>query len=120
MIEVIDGAGAEAQAGGAAAGGAAADAAQAGDGGSAGSASGADIVVPSEAERTPSSGRVVSGNPSDEELAAIVAVLRGILDSGSTADRPRDLMRPASRWERSQRMLRGGAGDPFRTDFGRL
>lgn len=68
----------------------------------------------------PASARVVRGNPSDEELAAVVAVIAAVFDAGSTADRPLDRPSHRSAWERSQRTMRGAWSDTsFGLRFGR-
>ena len=65
--------------------------------------------------------RILRGNPTAEEIAAVSAVLAALVEAGLTADRPRDVPRPASAWTRSQRFLQGGgsASDPFGGRFGR-
>ena len=68
----------------------------------------------------PTVARVVRGNPTDEELAAVMAVIAAVFDAGSTADRPRDLARRRTGWQRTQRALRGDSpGDQFGMRFGR-
>lgn len=78
------------------------------------------IRIPDEADRTAATGGVLRGNPSDEELAAVTAVLAAVFASGRVADRPRDMAPKRSAWRASQRAPRGQAGDPFATRFGRL
>jgi hypothetical protein len=48
---------------------------------------------------------VVSGNPDAEELAAITAVLSGVLDELAAEHNRRELTGPSA-WQRSQRALR--------------
>lgn len=68
----------------------------------------------------PTVARVVRGNPTDDELGGVVAVLAAVFDAGSHADRPRDLPPRRSGWARSQRNMRGrSALDPFNDTFGR-
>lgn len=57
----------------------------------------------------------VRGHPSDEELAAVVAVLNAVADTMEHQDAPRDLPTEQSRWSKSQRPLRGLPRDPFAT-----
>ncbi|KAB1648450.1 acyl-CoA carboxylase epsilon subunit [Pseudoclavibacter endophyticus] len=71
-------------------------------------------------EFDPTVARVVAGNPTDEELGAVVAVLAAVFDAGRQADRPRDIPARRSGWERSRRAMRGAPGnDPFADTFGR-
>jgi hypothetical protein len=56
---------------------------------------------------------VIGGNPDDADIAAITAVLAGVLDELATEQGLRDLSGPSA-WARSQRTLRAplrpGAG----------
>lgn len=71
-------------------------------------------------DRDPDILRVVGGNPTEEEIAAVAAVMAAVFDAGIHADRPRDLPRYRSKWELSQRVMRGGQPlDPFSDAFGR-
>lgn len=58
----------------------------------------------------------VHGNPSDEELAAVAAVLDMLADELAAQDTPRDLPVEQSRWAKSQRAMRGVNQDPFAPD----
>lgn len=66
----------------------------------------------------PGEARIVCGNPTDEELAAVAATLGVLFASGVAADRPRDQVKRLSPWQQTQRPLRGGStpNDPL---FGR-
>lgn len=66
----------------------------------------------------PGEAAIVRGNPTEEELGAVVATLAALFDGGVSADRPRDIPARLSPWARSQRYLQGGmhSGDPL---FGR-
>lgn len=103
----------------AATGASAASSAASADAGAGAASGGAASDVPGRGGFDPDVARVVRGNPSDDELAAVVAVLASVFEAGSQADRPRDLALRRSGWERSQRTLRGATGDPFGTPFGR-
>ena len=61
----------------------------------------------------PGEARLLNGNPSDEELAAVAATLAALFADGVAVDRPRDVVVRLSPWQLSQRGLRGGSGDPF-------
>jgi hypothetical protein len=50
--------------------------------------------------------RVLRGNPTAEEVAAIAAVLAAVLDEEATAEEIASRDRPSA-WERTQRSLRG-------------
>lgn len=79
-----------------------------------------EIRIPDPADRSSATGDVVRGDPSDEELAAVVAVLTAVFESGRAADRPRDIAERNAAWARTQRSMRNLPGDPFATSFGRL
>lgn len=66
----------------------------------------------------PGHAALVRGNPTEEELGAVVATLAVLFEEGVSADRPRDIPESLSPWARSQRHLQGGMsyGDPL---FGR-
>ena len=49
--------------------------------------------------------RLVGGNPSDEEIAAVTAVLSAALEELSADDGRRQRLTPSA-WERSQRSVR--------------
>jgi hypothetical protein len=53
----------------------------------------------------PSIIRITGGLPSDEEIAALTAVLTGALDELAGDDRRRQRLAPSA-WERSQRAVR--------------
>lgn len=63
----------------------------------------------------PGEARLLNGNPTDEELAAVVATLAALFADGVALDRPRDTVVRHSPWQLAQRTLRGGGGtgDPF-------
>jgi len=50
--------------------------------------------------------RIVSGNPDAEEIAAVTAVLSGVLEELAD-ERGRELAVGTTAWQRSQRSLRG-------------
>ncbi|MFK0100948.1 acyl-CoA carboxylase subunit epsilon [Streptomyces sp. NPDC091040] len=54
--------------------------------------------------------RLLSGDPTPEELAAVLTVLHA-LASHRAADLPADVVRPAP-WARAGRRVRPGAGRP--------
>lgn|GEM_PF-3562264 len=56
---------------------------------------------------------VMRGNPSDEELAAVSAVLAALVEASAHVDRPRDIVPTHTRWNRTQRPLRGTDSDPW-------
>lgn len=66
----------------------------------------------------PGDARIVSGSPSDDEIAAIAATLGLLFEGGVAADKPRDRIARLSPWQQTQRPLRGGSApnDPL---FGR-
>ncbi|MFZ4893215.1 acyl-CoA carboxylase subunit epsilon [Plantibacter sp. Mn2098] len=49
--------------------------------------------------------RVVRGAPTDEEIAALTAVLTAVVSQGAVDDSARDVV-GQTRWQRSQRQLR--------------
>ncbi|RRJ86798.1 hypothetical protein EG850_07190 [Gulosibacter macacae] len=69
----------------------------------------------------PGDARLLAGKPTEDELAAVTAVLAVLFEAGVGLDRPRDEVVRLSPWERSQRHLQGGggAGDPFGGRFRR-
>lgn len=56
----------------------------------------------------PGTARLVRGNPTDEELAAIAGTLAVLFEAGVQVDRPRDRASDLTPWQRTQRALRGG------------
>lgn len=74
----------------------------------------ADTIVPGQA-------RLISGEPTPEEAAAMTAVMAMLFAEGAVVDRPRDSVPRLSPWQRTQRHLQGGtsAGDPIWGSFGR-
>ncbi|MDO5051791.1 MAG: acyl-CoA carboxylase epsilon subunit [Pseudoclavibacter sp.] len=65
--------------------------------------------------------RIVRGAASEEEIAAVAAVLAALHEEGMRVDRPRDTPSPRTAWIRAQRPMRGGgsASDPFGGGYGR-
>ena len=63
----------------------------------------------------PGEARLLNGNPTEDELAAVAATLAALFADGVKVDRPRDSVVRLSPWQQSQRGLRGGGGtgDPF-------
>lgn len=59
---------------------------------------------------TPGDARLLAGSPTDDEFAAVTAVLAVLFEEGVSLDRPRDAVVHLSPWERSQRHLQGGGG----------
>lgn len=57
----------------------------------------------------PGDARLVRGNPTDDELAAVAATLGVLFESGVRADRPRDRVTSLSPWQQAQRPIRGGS-----------
>ncbi|WP_311478101.1 acyl-CoA carboxylase epsilon subunit [uncultured Gulosibacter sp.] len=64
---------------------------------------------------SPGEARLLRGNPTDDELAAVAATLAVLFADGVQVDRPRDAVVKLTPWQLSQRALRGGggSGDPF-------
>jgi hypothetical protein len=50
--------------------------------------------------------RIVSGNPSDEEIAAVTAVLAALAEQRASAVAEEAVVPPPSAWERSRRGIR--------------
>ncbi|MFD2757913.1 acyl-CoA carboxylase subunit epsilon [Gulosibacter faecalis] len=57
---------------------------------------------------TPGDARLLRGNPTAEELAAIAGTLAVMFDEGTQVDRPRDRRERLTPWQRTQRSTRGG------------
>jgi uncharacterized protein (DUF1800 family) len=60
---------------------------------------------PGEVDAVASGIRVVAGNPDAAELAAVTAVLAGVLEELAAAEGRRELTGPSA-WQRSQRAVR--------------
>ncbi|WP_282851814.1 acyl-CoA carboxylase subunit epsilon [Gulosibacter sediminis] len=57
---------------------------------------------------TPGDARLLRGNPTEDELAAIAGTLGVMFAAGVSVDRPRDRPARLTPWERTQRATRGG------------
>jgi hypothetical protein len=63
-------------------------------------------AVPSDAPASVADVRVVSGEPTPEELAAVVAVLQRQADEAAAAGRAAAVVEPRTGWDASARGLR--------------
>lgn len=58
---------------------------------------------------TPGDARLLRGNPTEDELAAIAGTLGVMFAEGVAVDRPRDRQPRLTPWAQTQRSTRGGA-----------
>jgi hypothetical protein len=66
-------------------------------------------AAPDPADQAPTAAdvRITGGNPTDEEIAAVTAVLAALAEQRAAAVAEEGVVPPPSAWERSRRGIRG-------------